>query len=431
MRYALLLIAAMLFFTAPSFSASVSGGIYSNTTWTQANSPYLVTGDIVVFDDYTLTIEPGVQVLFTGDYKIEVRGKFRAIGTDAANIDLKPENPTTDKAFWNGIVFIGNTFAFQNQCIMEYCNISNAYYAVDMNIAYHGPYIFRHCNFTNNFNVNNDGGMGRVYFDQCKFITNKTGISNFQFGGTITNCFFDGNESFGSTAGDTMINCTFVNHPNIAVSPAGYTSNCELHDNNIAVNVSFNSNHKAFLNNKIWNNTVGMSIEGCWNQTNAVGNEICGNTQYNIKLNTANNCSIPNNCWCSTDEVFIRSKIYDGYTDISKGLITFTPIAGSCNLAGINTNIDNEIAPASGNNVSVQVFPNPIPGNSFKMHSTEQVSVNDIALYDLMGKRINMTVKAAGSNDFEISANNEISGLYFLHVNTSTSKHMVQKVIFE
>src|SRR5688572_14824316 len=31
-----------------------SGGIYSNTTWTLAGSPYIITGTVVVFDNVTL-----------------------------------------------------------------------------------------------------------------------------------------------------------------------------------------------------------------------------------------------------------------------------------------------------------------------------------------------------------------------------------------
>jgi hypothetical protein len=50
---------------APSIllaQTNFSGGIYSNTTWTKANSPYVLTGSVVVFPGKTLTIQPGVVV---------------------------------------------------------------------------------------------------------------------------------------------------------------------------------------------------------------------------------------------------------------------------------------------------------------------------------------------------------------------------------
>ena len=47
--------------TSPA-QTNVSGALYSNTTWTAANSPYIVTANVIVFDGVQLTIEPGVTV---------------------------------------------------------------------------------------------------------------------------------------------------------------------------------------------------------------------------------------------------------------------------------------------------------------------------------------------------------------------------------
>jgi len=59
---ALLFIFSFLASAALIAQTTVSGGIYNNTTWNLAGSPYLVTGSIVVFPNRTLTIEPGVEV---------------------------------------------------------------------------------------------------------------------------------------------------------------------------------------------------------------------------------------------------------------------------------------------------------------------------------------------------------------------------------
>lgn len=50
----------------------VSGPILANTTWTQANSPYVVTGSILIGGGSTLTIEPGVVIRVNADLGIQV-----------------------------------------------------------------------------------------------------------------------------------------------------------------------------------------------------------------------------------------------------------------------------------------------------------------------------------------------------------------------
>jgi len=107
----------IIFSVGVSFSqTSVSGGIYQNTTWTAAGSPYIVTGSIVVFPGKTLTIEPGCEVRFTADYSfntgnfmyLEIRGALVALGTDANKIKFTSSDTTDGFQNWLGINIKGS-----------------------------------------------------------------------------------------------------------------------------------------------------------------------------------------------------------------------------------------------------------------------------------------------------------------------------------
>ena len=65
---------------------NVSGAIAANTTWMKANSPYRVTGAVTVNTGVTLTIEPGVDVLFDADVQFVVQGRLQAVGTETDSI---------------------------------------------------------------------------------------------------------------------------------------------------------------------------------------------------------------------------------------------------------------------------------------------------------------------------------------------------------
>ena len=87
-------------------------------TWTKAESPFSIAGDISVAEGKKLTIEPGVVVKFTGHFGLTVgyHATLHAIGTEADNIVFTATD--TDEG-WFGIRFINS----ENDDILRYCRI--------------------------------------------------------------------------------------------------------------------------------------------------------------------------------------------------------------------------------------------------------------------------------------------------------------------
>jgi hypothetical protein len=73
----------------------VSGLINSSRTWTKANSPYNITGNTQINEGVTLTIEPGVRVVFNGDFSFKAFGPIIAEGTAADSIYFETNSPNT------------------------------------------------------------------------------------------------------------------------------------------------------------------------------------------------------------------------------------------------------------------------------------------------------------------------------------------------
>ena len=70
--FALLVATIALFGGASHAQTPVSGDI-TTTTWLNSGSPYRVTGTVTIPPGNTLTIEPGVDVLFDADVQFIVQ----------------------------------------------------------------------------------------------------------------------------------------------------------------------------------------------------------------------------------------------------------------------------------------------------------------------------------------------------------------------
>src|SRR3989304_7141765 len=88
---AVIVVSMFTFASATMFSSVkatyIEGNIIQDTIWTLMDSPFVVSKDIYVFPNATLTIEPGVEVRFGGkNFTLTVAGKLYAVGTQNKSI---------------------------------------------------------------------------------------------------------------------------------------------------------------------------------------------------------------------------------------------------------------------------------------------------------------------------------------------------------
>lgn len=96
----------------------VPGGDVSGT-WLLTGSPYYIDGEIAIPPGNTLTIEPGVDVIFTGHYKFNVQGQLLAVGTREDSILFTAQDAETG---WHGLRFTGE-YGWDDSSKIVYCKL--------------------------------------------------------------------------------------------------------------------------------------------------------------------------------------------------------------------------------------------------------------------------------------------------------------------
>ncbi|MEW5744157.1 MAG: IPT/TIG domain-containing protein [Nitrospirota bacterium] len=150
-RIILVLLQVLLLGTlAAAHAATPVGGIIdTDTVWTAAGGPYLVTSDIVVDNSATLTVQAGAIVRFQPGVRLIVQfGSLRTLGTSASPVlftssqDVEGGSPAAGG--WGGILFLNHTA--DAATILDYTNIR---YGSTTTLQSSSP-TFNNCVFENN-----------------------------------------------------------------------------------------------------------------------------------------------------------------------------------------------------------------------------------------------------------------------------------------
>jgi len=382
----LMVMGVMLFYIGALEGTDVSGN--QSGTWSLANSPYNVIGDVTVPLGESLEIEPGVHIQVTGDYRITAEGTIDAIGTEADSIRFFAEGLRWD------MIRLENEVV---ESFFSYCVVANADTGISSVLS---PVTISHCRFDDNITgvrvyaigaadppevnilnsrIENSQQNGifivqnsNTLVDNCEITTSALSgqargaiqLSNQSAGGhnnpTISNNHIHHNTWQGITAWDltgaSRINPTVINNLieyNLTgiylIHSSGFFFNNIVQNNYVTGNpdsgagvmISGSSALPLFTENIFTGNYTGFYIVtgGSANlgeidspDPNAYGmNQIYGNVAPDGNTNSVYNLSTAdvsaqNNIWDSEDYDEIAATIFDGNDNPDYGLVIFDPI---------------------------------------------------------------------------------------------------------
>jgi len=148
----------------PTAAATTQGTLTGQETWTAAESPIRITGNLRVAPGATLSIGPGVEVIFApnpnrraepddgGGLRVTVDGTLRAVGTPEAPIRFRGASEDYDSPGrwnfgmpydtlkgwnqWEGLIFTDRATEADEEgttgCVLRYCVFEAAYQPLDI-----------------------------------------------------------------------------------------------------------------------------------------------------------------------------------------------------------------------------------------------------------------------------------------------------------
>ena len=333
---------------ANSYSLT-AGIIETDTTWTQANSPYILTCAVGIISGATLTIEEGVTVELGNNY-IQVNGTLVAKGNTNAPICF---NEGSSSSSTGSAILFTNSSEDWNESTNSGSIIENAIFnCSNIQINDASPRI---SNSTLNCRISTFGGSPRILYNIFK---GGDGIVLYDSNETISGNIFSETSQAIYVGG---YNCAPLIEKNLIVNN-GY---------GIIVPSSSGTFSPIIRNNTIANNTNAICIAGGGNPSPTIlYNNIYGSKDYNFRLvDITNDINASYNYWGTTDENSISQSIFDYKKDFNLGNATYIPFLTEQNLQAMpDSKILMQLPTPSPNPTLISTStptPIPVPNQSF------------------------------------------------------------------
>jgi hypothetical protein len=306
-----------------------------------------------------------------------------------------------------------NSYLFADSCNFKY-NTAYGYGGGSLAMG-----VFDHCDFSNN----NIGVGGYEYYtiNNSTIDSNEIGIKN-PYGSNLNNCKIRHNQIGIISSGANVISgceIDFNSVEGIETKNQDSLINCKIRFNNLGI-ADFGWNHGSIITkSEIENNTTGIHLEGIFDKIYC--NKICNNTTYDLYYNLTQTFNAANNYWCSNDSATIRSHIYDGYVNITLGLVYITPFDT------IGCYLNTDVPFIAEENSTFTIYPNPTINN----FSLKDISLSKTSLLQIINSIGEVVYKEIlfGRSEYIINANLS-AGIYFVQV-SNEEKNVVRKLIVE
>ncbi|MCX6028345.1 MAG: right-handed parallel beta-helix repeat-containing protein [Chloroflexi bacterium] len=335
---------------APAYT-EVGGPIVSDTTWTLANSPYIVVANVEVWQGVTLTIQPGVVIKFQDGKLLQVNGTLVARGTESQRIVFTSAKASPRQGDWGSIYFtdssVDATFdiggSYISGSVLQYCTAEyagqNAESVIHAPSA--APYL-DHCMVRNN---SSRGIKATGTADHHVIITSNVVSGNSAyFGGGISadNSTVTGNTVSGNSATSGFLGGGGIYAYNSTVTGNTVSGNSASYDGG-----GIYASRSTVTGNTVSGNSASHDGGGIYASDSTVtGNTVSGNSTPHYGGGIfADNSTVAGNTVSGNSTSYLGGGIY-----ASKGTVTSNTVSG--NSASNGGGIDAGSSTLTGNIVS-------------------------------------------------------------------------------